>query len=78
MPYDPWNTHTISESVANLEAVEKHQNLQFRRGDILLLRVGFIQKYYSVAQSERDGLRGGRETYCKFCRDRMFAFKYSD
>ena len=60
MPYDPWNTHAIP--VADLEAVAKHQNVQFHRGDILLLRVGFIQKYYKVAQSERDGLRGRRET----------------
>jgi len=61
MPYDPWTTHGIS--VADLEAVAKHQNVQFRRGDILLLRVGFIQKYYKVAQSERDGLRGKPETF---------------
>jgi hypothetical protein len=60
MPYDPWNAHAIS--VADLEAVAKHQDIQFRRGDILLLRVGFIQKYYNVAQSERDGLGLGGET----------------
>ena len=63
MPYDPWKAHAIS--VADLEAVAKHQDIRFRRGDILLLRVGFIQKYYNVAQSERDGLRGlgGQETW---------------
>ena len=55
MPYDPWSAHAIT--VADLEDVAKHQNVQFRRGDILLLRVGFIQKYYNIAQSERDGLR---------------------
>ena len=60
MPYDPWTTYAIS--VADLEAVAKHQNVQFRQGDILLLRVGFIQKYYEVAQLERDGLRGRPET----------------
>ena len=60
LPYDPWTTYGIS--VADLEAVAKHQDVQFRRGDILLLRVGFIQKYYKVAQSDRDGLRGKPET----------------
>lgn len=60
MPYDPWSAHAIS--VADLEAVAKYQNVQFRRGDILLLRIGFIQKYYEVVQSERDGLRGRQET----------------
>ncbi|KAF8802997.1 hypothetical protein BYT27DRAFT_7226194 [Phlegmacium glaucopus] len=61
LPYDPWTSHAIS--VADLEAVAKHQNVQFRRGDILLLRVGFIQKYYQVAQLERDELRGRPETF---------------
>lgn len=61
LPYDPWTTYAIS--VADLEAVAKHQNVQFRQGDILLLRVGFIQKYYQVAQLERDGLRGRPETF---------------
>lgn len=60
MPYDPWSAHAIS--VADLEAVAKYQSVQFRRGDILLLRIGFIQKYYEVVQSERDGLRGRQET----------------
>ncbi|KAF8162656.1 hypothetical protein B0H34DRAFT_289049 [Crassisporium funariophilum] len=61
MPYDPWSTHAIS--VSDLEAVARHQNVQFRRGDILLLRVGFIQKYHSVAQEQRDALRGRPETF---------------
>lgn len=61
MPYDPWTTHAIS--VADLEAVAKHENVQFRRGDILLLRVGFIQKYHNVAQSERNALQGRPETF---------------
>jgi hypothetical protein len=60
MPYDPWTTHAIT--VADLEAVAKHENVQFRRGDILLLRVGFIQKYHNVAQSERNALQGRPET----------------
>ena len=60
MPYDPWATHAIS--VADLEAVAKHQNVKFRPGDILLLRVGFIQKYHRVAQSERNALRERAET----------------
>ncbi|KDR82139.1 hypothetical protein GALMADRAFT_222020 [Galerina marginata CBS 339.88] len=61
LPYDPWTTHAIS--VANLEAVAKHQNVEFRRGDILLLRVGFIQKYYAVTSSDRQALGARPETF---------------
>jgi len=61
LPYDPWTTHAIS--VANLEAVAKHQNVEFRRGDILLLRVGFIQKYHAVASTERQALSTRPETF---------------
>lgn len=60
LPYDPWSTHGIS--VNELEAVAKHQGVQFRTGDILLLRVGFIQKYYAVSQAERDALQSKPET----------------
>lgn len=61
LPYDPWTTHGITVSV--LEEVAKAQGVTFRVGDILLLRVGFIQKYYRVAQNEREGLRGKEETF---------------
>jgi len=61
LPYDPWTTHGIT--VNELEAVAKHQGVQFRTGDILLIRVGFIQKYYAVSQEERDALPGKPETF---------------
>ncbi|KAF9481289.1 hypothetical protein BDN70DRAFT_547674 [Pholiota conissans] len=61
LPYDPWTTHAIS--VENLLEVAEHQKVRFRQGDILLLRVGFIQKYYSVTTSERDALRARPETF---------------
>lgn len=55
LPYDPWATHAIS--VADLEACAKAQGVKFRRGDILILRVGFIKKYYEASQAERDALQ---------------------
>ncbi|TDL18943.1 hypothetical protein BD410DRAFT_792745 [Rickenella mellea] len=54
LPYDPWTRHAIC--VEDLEACAKQQGVQFRRGDILLLRIGFIQKYYSSTQEEKDAL----------------------
>lgn len=54
LPYDPWSTHGIS--VQELEAVAEKQGVTFKRGDILILRVGFIQKYYKVSQEQRDDL----------------------
>ncbi|KAJ7490914.1 putative cyclase-domain-containing protein [Mycena latifolia] len=60
LPYDPWTTHPIS--VAELEACAEAQGVKFRRGDILILRVGFIKKYYEASQTERDALRTKPET----------------
>lgn len=60
LPYDPWTTHPIS--VAELEACAKKQDVTFRQADILLIRVGFIQKYYAVQNDAKTALRdGGRE-----------------
>jgi len=61
MPYDPWVTHAIS--VADLREVAAHQRVQFRHGDILLLRVGFIQKYNRVTSAEREALQSRPETF---------------
>lgn len=61
LPYDPWTTHAIT--VADLEACAKKEGVTFRTGDILLLRVGFIQKYSQVTQAQRDELRGKKETF---------------
>jgi kynurenine formamidase len=59
LPYSPWATHGIT--VAELEACAKKQGVTFRQGDILLLRVGFIQKYYQASTEERSVLAGKTE-----------------
>ncbi|KAH9483494.1 hypothetical protein JR316_0002962 [Psilocybe cubensis] len=61
LPYDPWTTYAIS--VSDLEAVAKHQGVNFRQGDILLLRVGFIQKYYNVSTEDKHALAQRPETF---------------
>ena len=60
LPYDPWTTHAIT--VEDLKACASAQGTTFRQGDILLLRVGFIQKYYASSQNDKDGLREKPET----------------
>ena len=59
LPYDPWTSHPIS--VAELEACAKKQGVTFRRADVLLVRVGFIQKYYAAHNDAKAALRGGSE-----------------
>lgn len=59
LPYDPWATHPIT--VAELGAIAKKQGVEFRQGDILLLRIGFIQKYYASTNEAKAGLRDGPE-----------------
>jgi len=59
LPYDPWSTYGISVDV--LEDVAKKEGVTFQQGDILILRVGFIQKFYAATQEERDNLSGKQE-----------------
>ncbi|KAN0075563.1 putative cyclase domain containing protein [Tylopilus felleus] len=59
LPYDPWTAHPIS--VAELEACAKKQGVTFRPADILLIRVGFIQKYYATDDDAKATLSGGPE-----------------
>lgn len=54
LPYDPWSTHGIT--VAELEECAVAQGVKFRQGDILMIRVGWIEKYHAVTQEERDVL----------------------
>ncbi|KAJ7041919.1 putative cyclase-domain-containing protein [Mycena alexandri] len=61
LPYDPWSSHAIT--VKDLESCAEAQGVKFRRGDILILRVGFIKKYYEVTQAERDALQSRPETF---------------
>ncbi|KAF5348359.1 hypothetical protein D9758_010908 [Tetrapyrgos nigripes] len=61
LPYNPWTTHGFT--VADLEACAQKQGVKFRQGDILLVRAGFIQKYHTTSQEERDELIGKPETF---------------
>lgn len=52
LPYDPWTTYGFS--VAELEACAKDEGIQFRTGDILVIRTGFIKRYYASSPQEKD------------------------
>ncbi|KAF8186407.1 hypothetical protein BJ912DRAFT_1022801 [Pholiota molesta] len=60
LPYDPFATHAIT--VQELEACAKTQGVTFRQGDILILRVGFIQKYNAIDNEGRAALGSREET----------------
>lgn len=60
LPYDPWSTHSIP--VKDLQACAMKQGVTFRTGDILILRVGFTQKWYAVSRAEREALGEKPET----------------
>ena len=60
LPYDPWTTQAVP--LKDLLECAKQQGLTFRHGDILLIRFGFTQRYYSASTEERDGLAGKPET----------------
>lgn len=60
LPYDPHFTHGIT--VEQLEACAKKQGVQFRQGDILILRVGFIQKFSALGRAQKDELSAKPET----------------
>lgn len=59
-PYDPYSTHAIS--FAELKACAESQGLDLRPesqggdirvGDILLIRSGFVERYYQLSSEER-------------------------
>ncbi|KAH8091704.1 hypothetical protein BXZ70DRAFT_952945 [Cristinia sonorae] len=60
LPYDPWTTHAIP--LKDLLDCARQQGVTFQLGDILLLRMGFTQRYYSATAEERDSLGGKPET----------------
>ena len=66
LPYDPWTTNAIT--VKDLLEVAAFQGVTFRQGDILLLRVGFMQRYYASSQEEKDQLGAKPETLSVFVR----------
>ncbi|KAI8974211.1 hypothetical protein BD414DRAFT_498480 [Trametes punicea] len=85
LPYDPMTTHAIPAS--DLIACAQKQGITFRRGDILLLRIGFMQRFYSGTQEERDGIADKPETFAgieqsedmkRFLWDNHFAAVASD
>lgn len=62
LPYDPWSTCSIG--VAELEACARMQGVTFRQADILLIRIGFIQKYCAVNNDARVALGDDAEHLC--------------
>jgi hypothetical protein len=51
-PYDPFTTHGITAS--DLKACAKAQGASFQIGDILLVRTGWITKYSSLTNAEKE------------------------
>lgn len=50
-PYDPFTTHPITAS--DLQGCAKAHNITFKTGDILLVRTGWLQTYYSLPDSSK-------------------------
>ncbi|KAL5533420.1 hypothetical protein ACEPAF_5196 [Sanghuangporus sanghuang] len=55
LPYDPWTSHSIG--VVDLETCARAEDVQFKQGDILIIRVGFTKRYNESSQREKDELR---------------------
>jgi hypothetical protein len=64
-PVDPWTDHAITSK--ELEECAKLQGVAFRKGDILLIRAGFIRKYHESTPEERDRLSNLEVELCKLC-----------
>lgn len=52
LAYNPMTTHTVS--LADIKACAAWEGVSFLTGDILLLRMGWTQRYYKSTQDERD------------------------
>ncbi|CAL1708206.1 unnamed protein product [Somion occarium] len=85
LPYDPWAAHPIP--LRDIEDCAKMQGVEFRQGDILILRVGFIQRYTMATPEERSTLSGKPENFAgieqteemkRFLWDNHFAAVASD
>jgi len=68
LPYTPMATSRIS--VAQLQEVAKAEGITFRRGDILLLRFGFMKAYYALSDDERSSIATKPETFAGIERSR--------
>ena len=64
-PVDPCESRGITPK--ELEECARAQGVTFRKGDILLLRVGFIRKYYESTREERDRLADLELSQSKLC-----------
>ncbi|CDO71941.1 hypothetical protein BN946_scf184940.g88 [Trametes cinnabarina] len=58
LPYDPVTAHGIP--LADILACAKKQGVTFRKADILILRAGFMKRYNSATEEERNAI-GERE-----------------
>lgn len=59
--YDPWMTFGVT--VEDLEGCAKKHGITFQTGDILLIRVGFMQRWWAATRAEREALSGKPETF---------------
>lgn len=59
LPYDPWSTHGFT--VDELKACAEYEGVQFKQADILIIRGGFIRKYYESSQEEKDRIGSSPE-----------------
>lgn len=58
--YDPCSTHVVS--LADLKACAEYQNVTFIPGDILLIRMGWMIRYYGSTAAEKEAWGvGGQE-----------------
>lgn len=52
VPYDPATAHAFT--VQDLERARRAAGVEFRPGDVLLLRTGFVEWYRTASQADRD------------------------
>ncbi|KAI0373111.1 hypothetical protein BV20DRAFT_1050031 [Pilatotrama ljubarskyi] len=85
LPYDPFTSHPIP--LADILECAKKQAVTFRRGDILILRVGFMLRFNGATEEERTALGEKPETFAgieqtedmkRFLWDNHFAAVASD
>lgn len=84
-PYDPFTSHAITLDV--IRNCARAQGVVFRQGDILILRTGWINRYYSATDAERREVAVAKHGYvgveqgdhvCEFLWDTHFAAVASD
>lgn len=52
MSYNPWTTFGIS--LETIKACIEHQKVKFRKGDIVIFRTGYHQRYNKATDGERE------------------------